>query len=304
MRSKWMVILFSCACGGATAQTAAEPVATVTLPTVTPPPPPPPPPAPISNDERRPGDYTLTVSFAEVRKHPDAARLDAVIRSAPAWRAFPSIDPVRDLDWLVQHGDDMLVRHATPDAAVNTAIAAIAQPITVQSPNVKAWRGVVNHLDAVFLRAQPQVVRIARADHVDEAVRDLVAHATVAPSFHANEALRARMPWPGLTFPQVPSDLSDARLWIDSRIADGGADIYAEADCPSADAARADAATLAALIRQKNTLGVRLMSGGLLNNVEVTTVDKQVHMHLSASQQQIESTISVVSSVYGRANQP
>ncbi len=296
MRSKWILIAFACACGGSPTPNAPEPVATVTLPTVTPPPPPPP--RPPSAEHQR-ADVTITVSFAEVRKHPNASRVDTVIRAAPAWRAFASIDPVRDLDWLVQHGDDMVVEHAISDARVDAAIAQVAQPVSVGTAGVKAWRGTVNNLDAVFLRAQPQVVRVARAEDLDGAARELVAHPPAAPSFHANEALRMRMLWPALIISAVPQDISEARVWIDSRIADSGADIYAEAECPDADAARTDAAALVALIQHKNTFGVRLITAGLLNNVEVTTNDKQVHLHLRATQQQIDAVMTLASSNYG-----
>lgn len=299
MRSKWILFAFVIGCGGGEkAAPVPGSVAAITLPTVSQPPPPPPPTSTATIRHQR-ADVTLTVSLAEVRKHPEAARIDTVIRSAPAWRAFSSIDPIRDLDWLVQHGDDMVVEHAIPDARVDAAIAQVAQPVTVATPNVKAWRGVVNDLDAVFLRAQPQVVRIARAEDLDAAARDLVAHAPVAPTFHANEAMRMRMLWPALTISGVPHDISEARVWIDSRIADSGADIYAEGDCPDQAAAQTDAAAILALIQRKNSFGVRILTAGLLNNVEVTTVDKHVHLHVRATSQQIEAIASLASSRYG-----
>src|SRR5260221_9852282 len=92
-------------------------------------------------------DTTTTVNFVEARKHPDAPRIDAAVRSAPAWRAFPNVDPIADLDWMTQHEDDMLVFHNASDAKIDAAIAQVAQPMTVSYPNVKAWRGVVNHSD-------------------------------------------------------------------------------------------------------------------------------------------------------------
>ena len=298
-----LVIAFGCACGAAQSHPAPEPVATLPLPAPPPPPPQPPPPPRATYDDLR-GDNTLIVSFVEARKHAEATRVDGAIRGAPAWRAFATIDPVRDLDWMVQHDDDMLVQHAVPDARVDAAIAAVAQPIQVGTAGVKAWRGVVNGQDTVFLRAKPQMVRIVRAEDAESAARELVAHAPTAPVFHANEALRLRMLHPAATVRQLPRDISEARVWIDSRVADSGADVYVEGDCPDVASAQADAAELVALIRDQNSFAVRLMTAGLLNNVEVTAVGKQVHLHVSASQQQLEALIGLASSMYGSTNAP
>ena len=88
------------ACGGANEDmTVAEPIASQQpqpLPTVSAPPPAPtqeaPPPSTYTVQR---SETTTAVNFVEARKHPDAARIDVVIRSAPAWRAFPNIDPIQ-----------------------------------------------------------------------------------------------------------------------------------------------------------------------------------------------------------------
>jgi hypothetical protein len=241
---------------------------------------------------------TVAVNFVEARKHPAAPRVDAAIRGAPAWRAFPNIDPIVDLDWMTQHNDDMLVFHNAPDARVDTAIASIAQPIVVSAPNVKAWRGVVNGTDVVFLRPLPHYIRIARASDVATAVREVAVGPIAAPSFHANEALRARILEPSRQYP-VPGDITEARIWIDSRANDTGADIYGEADCPSAAAAQVDAAAIAETIRRTNNIGVRIVTAGLLNNVEITPDGNKVRMHIHATEQQIQSVVSLAASQFG-----
>ena len=292
------------ACGGANedvtvaqpvaSQAPPEPLPTVSAPPQPPPPEPPPPPPPYAG----PSDTTTTVNFAETRKHPSAARVDAVIRSAPAWRAFPTIDPIADIDWMTQHEDDMLVFHNAPDAKIDAAIAQVARPTVISAPNVKAWRGMVNNADIVFLRAQPHYVRIAPARHLNEAVREISAGPPAPPAFHANEAVRVRVLHPssasGSPF-EVPADISEMRFWIDSRPADAGADIYGEADCPSPAAAAADAASIANEIKTKNSLGVRLMTAGLFNNVDVAPDGNKVKMHVRASQQQLDSVITLAS---------
>jgi hypothetical protein len=293
--NKRVLLAFICACGGAS-EVVAEPPQPVALPTVATVAPEAPPPM---RHAVGPGEVTLTVSFVEVRRHPEASRVDTILRGSRAWRAFPTIDPINDLEWLVQHDDnDMVVEHSAPDARVDAAIDAVAQPVHVGAPGVKAWRGVVNGHDTVFLRAQPRIVRIAPADGLEAAARDLVAHAPVAPSFHANEALRARALHPSQTFTSLPDDISEARLWVDSRIADSSADIYVEADCPNAAAATADAAAITALIQRTNSFGVRIVTSGLFNTVDVTTVDRQVHLHIHATQQQIASVVNLAASMY------
>jgi hypothetical protein len=293
-------VTFCGACGDAQPGAVAPgSVSAITLPTMsTAPPEPPPPPPKVEVREQLRSDVTLTVSFTESRKHPASVRLDAVLRSAPAWRAFPTVDPMRDLEWLIEHNDDMVFRHSAADATMDAAIAAVAQPMQLSTPNVKAWRGVVNGYDTVFLRAQPSIIRVVRAANAEGAARELVATPPTAPTFHANEALHARIMNPSATISLMPRDISEMRVWVDSHVADASADIFTEADCPDEAAARTDAATIAALIQQKNNFGVRLVTSGLLNNAEVTSKSNQVHIHVHATPQQIASVLSLASSYF------
>ena len=282
--------------------TVAEPVSSQAqpqpLPTVSAPPEPPPQQPPPQTPIAQRSDTTATVNFVEARKHPDAARVDAVIRAAPAWRAFPTIDPIVDLDWMTQHEDDMLVFHNAPDAKIDGAIAAVARPTVVSTPNVKAWRGMVNNTDMVFLRAQPHYVRIAPAHHLEQALREIAGGPPVPPAFHAKEALRVKVLHPAGSYP-VPADISEMRVWVDSRPADSSADIYGEADCPSPAAAAADAVAIADQIQRTNNFGVRLLTAGLLNKVEVVPDGSKVKMHVLASEQQIEAIVSLAAHQFG-----
>jgi hypothetical protein len=303
-----VLVGFLIACGGANEDmTVAEPVASQAqaqpepqpLPTVSAPPPPtqeaPPPPQTYTVQR---SDTTATVNFVEARKHPSSGRADAAIRGAPAWRAFPTIDPIADIDWMTQHEDDMLVFHNAPDAKIDAAIAQIARPTVVQAPNVKAWRGIVNGADIVFLRAQSHYVRIAPARHLDQALREITAGPPASPAFHANEAVRLKILHPAGSY-SVPVDISEARIWIDSVVADASADIYGEADCPSPAAAAADAVAIAEEIKRNNSLGVRVLTAGLLNKVDITTDGNKVKMHVHATQQQIDSVVPLAARYFG-----
>jgi hypothetical protein len=304
VRHNWIAVAlaYGCGCGRAPAPATPHAVALAEprpLPTVQAPAPPPPPPRRRREAVVGPSDVWLSVSFVEARKHPEATRVDAVIRGTPAWRAFPTIDPMRDLDWMEQHGDDMIVAHAVPDARVDGAIAKVAQPSPVGVPRVHAWRGVVNHLDVVFLRAQPHVIRIDRAEYAERDATDLVARPPAAPRFHPGEAIEVRILQPSGVIGGAPDDISEARVWIDARPADAGADLYAVASCPDPDAARADAAAIQELVRRKNSFATRLLTAGLLNHVEVTPVGAEVKLHVRATQQQIEAVLGLAASLYG-----
>jgi hypothetical protein len=91
----------------------------------------------------------------------------------------------------------------------------------------------------------------------------------------------------------LPQDISEMRLWIVPRASDGGGDLYIEGDTPTDAAAQADAASIKTLIEQKNSFGVRLMTAGFFNHVDVTSVGNQVHLHISGTQEQIESLLAL-----------
>jgi hypothetical protein len=303
MKLRVALLVSICACGGSEkpAQAPAKTEAALPLPTVAPteteqPPAPPPPPVVYE----RP-DFKTLVSFTEIRKHPASARLDAVLRGTPAYRAFPSIDPVRDLDWMVWHGNDLIVRYSLTDEVVEKEIARVGHRYDPHVAGVRGWEGWVNSTHMAALRgAESHLVVIAPVEHAQAAAVDLAdSHPGGAPSFHTNEAAHMRVRSPAGALAGFPDDIREVEIWIDSRAADGGADIYGEGDCPTASAAQADAAKIAAAIRQKNTFAVRLVTNGLFNNVEITSAANRVRMHINATSAQIEAMMSLAAAHYG-----
>jgi len=278
-----------------------EPPAPVTpLPTasVATPEPPPARPEPVEQHYEA-SDVTVAVSFVVARKHPASARVDAVVRGAPAWRALAAVDPLRDLDWLTKHDDDIVVAHNASDAAMDAAIANVAQPTKLTAPGVKAWRGVVNGQDTIFLRAQPGIVRADDARNAERDARDLVARPPSAPPFGANEAIRARITAPGSTFAFVPRDVSEMRVSITANAADGSAEIDAEADSANEATARDDATEIDAAIARANSFPVRLMTAGLLNHVDVRAAGTHVRIHTHATPQQIDALATLAATRFG-----
>ena len=121
----------------------------------------------------------------------------------------------------------------------------------------------------------------------------------VTPHVRAGEAFSLRALRPGGSINVIPQDISEMRLWIVPRASDGGGDLYAEGDCPSDAAAQTDAETLKTLIQQKNSFGVRLLTAGFLNKVDITASNSQVHLHINGTQAQIEALLHIAGGMVG-----
>jgi len=262
-----------------------------------------------------PNDIQLTLDFSQIRKHPDGARLGRVLGATPQWRDMlpdtAKIDIVRDLDWMRLKGpslvhlaqDDIYVRYSLADSAVDGAIDTLVKKrsgsaINLHVAGAKAWKVMIDRSDEqAFVRATPHVVAVVPPTHATDVARALLAHSASAPLVHAEEAMRVRAAHPGSTSPAIPQDISEMRLWVDAHQADGSADVYFEGDCPTSAAARADADAMRAFIAQKNSLGVRLMTKGLLNNVVVAPTGNMVRLRMHATQDQVEAVLSLMANV-------
>lgn len=260
-----------------------------------------------------PNNITLMVNFAELRKHPDSVRLGLVLGGIPQWRAFmsdsqgaPLLDPMRDADWMIIMGpslidtqnDAVFIHYSTPDAQVDKVIDTVSRhyakggPIDLGVHGVKAWKAFADKGERVFLRPHPHIAVIVPSDHAQQFAR-VLAHNPIMPHVHAGEAMSLRALRPGGSISVLPQDISELRMWISPRAGDGGGDLYMEGDCPNDAAALADAETIKTLIKQKNSFGVRLLTAGFFNNVVVTTVQNQIHLHISATQEQIEALLAL-----------
>jgi len=260
-----------------------------------------------------PNNITLMVNFAELRKHPESARLGLVLGGIPQWRAFMSnaqgaalLDPMRDADWMIIMGpsfidtqnDAVYIHYSTPDAQVDKVIDTVSRqypkggPIDLGVHGVRAWKGFADKGERVFLRPRPHIAVIVPADHAQQFAR-VLAQNPIMPHVHAGEAMSLRALRPGGSSSAVPQDISEMRLWITPRASDGGGDLYVEGDCPSDAAAQTDAEAIKALIKQKNSFAVRLLTAGFFTNVIVTTAGNQVHLHISATQEQIEALLAL-----------
>ena len=57
--------------------------------------------------------------------------------------------------------------------------------------------------------------------------------------------------------PAIPESVTELRLWIIPKNADGGADIYAEGDTATSDLCHDAVSVLRAVIRDQNSFGVK-----------------------------------------------
>jgi len=260
-----------------------------------------------------PNNVTILVNFVELRKHPDAARLGMVLGGIPQWRAFMSnaqgsamLDPMRDADWMIIMGPSLLdtkndavfIHYSTPDATVDKVIDTVSRkyahggPFDVGVPGVKAWKAFADNGERAFLRPRPHVAVIVPSSHARQFAA-VLARNPVTPRVRPGEAFSLRALRPGGSISVIPQDISELRMWIVPRPSDGGGDLYVEGDCPSDAAATTDAESLRNLIQQKNSFGVKLLTAGFLNHVDVTASNKMVHLHVSGTQQQIEALLAI-----------
>lgn len=267
-----------------------------------------------------PNNVTVFVNMAVIKTHPTASRLAPILGAIPQWKQFmtgSTIDPMRDCDWILIMGpsladtekDAVFVHYSTSDAIVDGAIGTISKtyakggPIDVGVPRVKAWKAYADRAERVFLRPSPGVAVIVPATHATQFAKVLVAN-PITPKTRPGEALSLRALRPGGSISIIPQSITEMRLWVVPRNSDGGADVYAEGDCPDASTAAAAAVELKDTINKKNSFGVRLVTSGLLNNVDVTSDGNLVKAHLSASHEQIDAILGLVAGQLGASLPP
>ena len=112
------------------------------------------------------------------------------------------------------------------------------------------------------------------------------------------EAVRVMVKNPSHPMPFLPTTLTELRFWAAPREG-GGADAYVEADARDADSADLAAREIRQLVQQQNSIGVRLVTRGLLNDFEVRSDGAMVKGHLLVSQEQLEALYDLVASFLG-----
>jgi hypothetical protein len=268
------------------------------------------------NVQAGPQNVVLTVNLSAVRNHPEGKRLGPLISAVPQWDDFlvgTGIDPLRDIDWVSINGpallhtekDVIIVHYSASDIAVDKAVRVLAGkyaqggPFNVGVPGVRAVRGYGDRAERVFLRPQPHVLAIVPGFYAKTAAQ-ILSKATIPGVLkRSSEAMRLTLVHPHGPMPGVPESVTEIRLWIVPRNDDGGADVYGEGDTAEASESQAAVVALERLIDEQNSIGVQLLTQGLLNRVELHPEGKTVRLHLSVTRDQIEVILAFVAGRLG-----
>jgi hypothetical protein len=92
--------------------------------------------------------------------------------------------------------------------------------------------------------------------------------------------------------------ITELRLRVVPRL-DQGADVFLEGDTADAASAAQAATDVKGIIKRHNDWITSTMTHGLLDGAEVTTEGRVVHVHLTASRDQIETLVTLVGKLLG-----
>lgn len=259
----------------------------------------------------------LVVVNAEIiRKSPVGANLGSLLRGIPQWEQFmhgTDIDPVADVDWLMVSGpslvntsrDVVLIRYGAPDAKVARAMDVVAGhyaqggEVDAGAPVLKAVRSFADGAERVVLQPRSHVLAVVPSSAASRVARQL-AGASVPAHIRPGEAAYIRVVDPHHPMPELPPSLLELRLRVVPRPADDGAEVYVEGDTKTPEEAAQAAVSIRAIIDDRNANPlVSVLTGGLLDHVEVASDGKLVKAHVSVSRSQIVTLIGLAAAALG-----
>lgn len=262
----------------------------------------------------------LVVNFAVIRSTPVGSQMGPLMSAIPQWDDFiagTGVDAVRDTDWIYIQGPSLLhterdmiyVHYSASDKAVDHAVDVVAHKydrggvFDAGVPGVKASLGHADRAPRVFLRPQSHLLIVVPPDFAHTAALAYKGTKIGSPT-RPGEALSFTIQNPGHVAPfAITPAMQQARLWIVPRASDGGADVYAEGNCADASAAQENAAKASRYVQDQNSLGVRMLTNGLLNGVDIHAEGSTVKGHLSATREQLQNILGLVAGQLGVALQ-
>ena len=258
----------------------------------------------------------LIVNFQVIRGTPVGSQMGPLMSAIPQWDDFiagSGIDAVRDTDWIYIEGpslmhtdrDAIFIHYSATDKAVDKAIDVVSHKydrggaFDAGVPGIKASLGHADRAERVFLRGQSHLLVVVPPDAAHAAAVTMKG-GKVQPKIPANEAVRFIVKTPSHVAPFVllPT-LTELRLWVVPRASDGGADVYAEGDCADEKGAEDQAAKAKKYIAEQNSIGVRMITDGLFNGVELRAEGKTVKGHMSASRSQLQNVLGLAAGSLG-----
>jgi hypothetical protein len=261
--------------------------------------------------------YTMVMlDVAELREDPIGQRLPIFLTAIPEWEKFVAgvdVDPIRDAEWLVVYGPSLrrtgrnvvVVKTRMSDANLEAAVAAVASkyeqggPIDAGVRGVKATLGYANFAERVFLRPQPKLLVVVPPDKAGEAATAF-RKATFASKLRPGELARVHVKSPSKPFPWIPATVTEARMWIAS-LGEDGFLIRLEGDTASPEEAEAVVPVIRSVIARENSLGVRLVTLGLLDAAKVDARGTHVQAEVRATREQAEAIMGFLGGVVGVA---
>lgn len=263
----------------------------------------------------------LLLNFVEIRKNPVGAKMGPLLSAIPEWDEFiagTKVDPMRDTEWISMQGPSLyskrtsrlaiIIRYSAPDAVVDKAVEIVSKKYASGGvfdagvPGVRAYLGHADFAPRVFLRPQSHVLAVVPPDYANTAAK-ILSKTKVDAKVRPGEAMRMTLRNPTRPMPFLPSSLTELRIWVTGR-EDGGADVFAEADAGTPADAEQAAKDIKKLVKDQNSIGVQLLSKGLLNRTEVVADGPTVRLKVAASEEQIQAVMDFVSAYFGIGKPP
>ncbi len=281
-------------------------------------PPAPPPRVDLTPDkivDVQPRTVVLAIAMAPLRTHPIGRQLGPLVAAMPQWKDVVQgvlKDPLTDVDWIYMAGPSLassekgalLVRHTLPDATIEERLDLLVQRSPSAVPydlGVTGAKGTLANLGhggpRVIVRAQLSVIALVPPD-LARAVAATLVRSRVLPPLGGAEVLRTVVKEPHRLMRQVPAAITEAYVSVAAND-DGSAEITAVGECADDAAATAAADEIRATIHQHNGMIVRMLTKNLLGGVTVTAVGSHVQVHARPTQDQLEATLRIISSMLG-----
>lgn len=255
----------------------------------------------------------LVVDMRQVRRHPVGASLGPLLVALPQWTEFlqgSGIDPVAQTDWISLNGpslarterDVVMVHYATEDAVIEKVVASLAKRVEGGGPidagtGVPAYAGYGDRAKRVFLFPQPHLLVVTPPDYAPTAARAL-RKARVGIHLRPQEIAYFKAFQPHGSVAQVPEAIQELRLSL-FHGANRSVEIRGEADCPDGASAEGAARELKDFLQRANSLGVRIVTRGILDHVEVRAEGTRVVLFAPVTLEQIEALFATAAGYLG-----
>ncbi len=261
-------------------------------------------------------DVFITLNQASMRKHPVAKRAGPLLAQLPVFSALAasSIDLVRDVDWTMTWGSSVVrIDHGifvtqpnVDDATTDRAIEGAAKKhpngglFDAGVPGVDATLGSTGSSERAFLRPQSKLLVIAHRTHAAAAASELKSRRPKDPNPKETIRVVIKRPSTKLSLSRVKlDDVSELRATLVLKDADGSGDVRVEADYADAKKAAAAVAELNDALKNANSIAVRIVTRGLLNNAAFGTDGNRAVLKLAVPQEQLEGILQVLAGSLG-----